>query len=485
MLVLLPLLLLASCTLRSIEPAEDASQAILPPQEPSDDSLVADPSGDPATPSACACAGTTCLADCSRSSDLAPCAEVHQPPSELMAGFCTHEPLCCLQDPDACCLPELKYCRPERCVDGRKKCGREWDQTQQGTCLSAGQGTDQPPGSTTTCPAKSSRSYAALRVSAPAPGAERNPEINLALRGFTRVEQDLRLVAYGPPAGEPPDPKAPQLGTILGRGADFTAAYQVHQWDWERQAPKNEVETAWPVSLLGLRAEPGQGVLAPRCGYDLGNGAQYLVLYASTSALTLTVNGADTAIDGYTVHLEGFCADPALLARYRELDAAGRIELPAVRGGEVLGTAGSNEVKVAVRDSGSYMDPRSKGDWWQDTISAPTDPELPDHTDPLPDGAPKGLPPGVPVGSCTCDPTICYDDCSRSALLGDCPAGTGPDPARLGTYCWAEPVCCTNDPCACCWAERKYCKPETCAGCGQRCGVAWTYDWPFGCLNLP
>ena len=50
------------------------------------------------------------------------------------------------------------------------------------------------------------------------------------------------------------------------------------------------------------------------------------------------------------------------------MHALGRDELPALRRSDTIGTALSSSVMVAVRDTGSFMDPRSGKDWWQDTV---------------------------------------------------------------------------------------------------------------------
>ena len=67
---------------------------------------------------------------------------------------------------------------------------------------------------------------------------------------------------------------------------------------------------------------------------------------------------------GYTVHLENVCVDPNLLALYRESDRQGRASLPALRNGETLGFTAGEETQVAIRDRGTFMDPRSRKDWW-------------------------------------------------------------------------------------------------------------------------
>ena len=75
--------------------------------------------------------------------------------------------------------------------------------------------------------------------------------------------------------------------------------------------------------------------------------------------------GREDEFPGYVIHIEDVCTDPELLALYRQLHAAGRGELPALRGHQPFGVALGNEIKIAVRDTGSFMDPRARNDWWQ------------------------------------------------------------------------------------------------------------------------
>ncbi|MCX7669526.1 MAG: hypothetical protein N2439_05580, partial [Anaerolineae bacterium] len=82
---------------------------------------------------------------------------------------------------------------------------------------------------------------------------------------------------------------------------------------------------------------------------------------------------------GYTVHVDGLCTDPNLLALYATFDAANgpryvyrpptqrpyAYSLPTLAAGQPIGLARSTEVIVAVVDTGSFMDPRSCNEWWQ------------------------------------------------------------------------------------------------------------------------
>ena len=42
----------------------------------------------------------------------------------------------------------------------------------------------------------------------------------------------------------------------------------------------------------------------------------------------------------------------------------GRRHLPALRAGQPFGRANGDEIQVAIRDTGKFMDPRTRKDWW-------------------------------------------------------------------------------------------------------------------------
>jgi hypothetical protein len=54
-----------------------------------------------------------------------------------------------------------------------------------------------------------------------------------------------------------------------------------------------------------------------------------------------------------------------LLALYQQSDAAGRYNLPVLRGHQAFGKALGGEIQIAIRDWGGFLDPRSRNDWWQ------------------------------------------------------------------------------------------------------------------------
>ena len=217
-------------------------------------------------------------------------------------------------------------------------------------------------------PPDSTRVYDLIPVEGGSIGrpAEASGDINLALRGYIQTAEFSGLINVGGPT----DSDAPQLAGIFNhqRMPTFSAVYQVHDWDWAcdvdgcRGAP-----IALPaVTLAALAASPGEALFIPTRNAEVyGGGYRAMVLYAAANRLTLTYTRRDTAADGYVVHLEEIHVDSALLSRYREANAAGRQQLPALRNGEQLGTAAGAAVKVVIRDTGSFMDPRSRKDWWR------------------------------------------------------------------------------------------------------------------------
>jgi len=198
------------------------------------------------------------------------------------------------------------------------------------------------------------------------PPAEINPDINLAMRGYTPTVAYKGLIDLV--GGPPSDPSAPQLYRLFAdeRVPVFGNVFQVYDWDWTcncRAAPI----TTYEVTLAGFAVSPGEPVCAPGSGYDIGwapTGFSMMVLYASPTRITLKYTREDSVVDGYTIHIENVNVDPDLLSLYQSMNSAGRARLPALFAGQPIGTAISTELGAVIRDTGSFMDPRSHGDWW-------------------------------------------------------------------------------------------------------------------------
>ncbi len=214
------------------------------------------------------------------------------------------------------------------------------------------------------CAAIPGARYTSLSVNGPPTDrpAESHPDLNLAIRSYETTNALQALVDYSGSS----DPKAPQLPALFNdrRTPLFPAVYRVYDWDWSTDSRGGPIG-AWPVTLLGMATTPGETIGAPDSGYDIGQGYEALVLYASETRLTLKYTRDDNVVQGYTVHLENVCTEPSLLASYRQLNSLGRSRLPALKGGQALGRATGEEIGVAVRDTGRFMDPRSRKDWWK------------------------------------------------------------------------------------------------------------------------
>ena len=207
-------------------------------------------------------------------------------------------------------------------------------------------------------------SYATLSVLPPPTDrpAENHADLNLALRGYECTTAHLGLVDYGHNV----DPKAPQLPGLFAdnRTAVFKTVYRVYEWNWSCNC-RGSLITDWAVTLAGLGTTLGEIIRVPNSGYDIGSGYEVLVLYARANRVTLKYTREDNVVYGYTLHLENICVEPNLLALYHTMNSAGRGNLPALRAGQGLGRAMGSEIGVAIRDTGSFMDPRSRTDWWQ------------------------------------------------------------------------------------------------------------------------
>jgi hypothetical protein len=192
-----------------------------------------------------------------------------------------------------------------------------------------------------------------------------HPDINLGLRGYISTTAELGLIELEHPI----DPGAPQLAGLFGdkRTPIFSTVYQVYDWDWAQNVRSTPILTP-TVTLAGFVVERGEIIRVPSAGYDLGRAAlgyQVMVLYASTNRITLKYTREDDVVYGYTLHLEGICVEPGLLALYEAMNNAGRVRLPALYSAQPIGRAVSAELRVAIRDTGMFMDPRARSDWWQ------------------------------------------------------------------------------------------------------------------------
>lgn len=201
-------------------------------------------------------------------------------------------------------------------------------------------------------------------------------DLNLTLRGYQSVSETLALEFYNGNA----DPNAPQLRGLFEphRGPQIGRVYQINEWIWDagkcegnaRGCRGGPLDVFWPVTLVGVTTTPGEPVYIPERGPQIYSGGFVgMVLYAEENQITLAYTRRDSIAAGYTVHLQNLCVDPNLLALYRAQKNADGWHttgfLPALRNNQSLGVALGDELRVTIRDAGSFMDPRSEKDWWR------------------------------------------------------------------------------------------------------------------------
>jgi hypothetical protein len=207
-------------------------------------------------------------------------------------------------------------------------------------------------------PATSSNSYSLIplngeRESRP---AEEHGDLNLKLRDPQPIQVDeLALIDID---GSGKDPDAPKLSSIFA--PNFSNAYTIHNWDWACNC-KGELIQEDHVVLLGIELAPGEPVFIPTKEQPIYGGNFYAtVVYASEDSLTFVYDNVGNVTTGYTIHYQGLRTDPNLLALFRESKGS---ELPGLTLETPVGMA-TGELIVAVRDIGTFLDARSRRDWW-------------------------------------------------------------------------------------------------------------------------
>ncbi|MBI3203816.1 MAG: hypothetical protein HYZ29_19910 [Myxococcales bacterium] len=200
-------------------------------------------------------------------------------------------------------------------------------------------------------------------------------DLNIKNRGWepcTKVDCGNNKIGfvYYPPDSVGVDAKAPRLHTLFDpAGQPFAANFRMYDWNWgcgQHGCKGGLSSMPWPVTAVTFKTTAGQPLKLPQSGYQIApGGLQARALYVDGSSVTLKYTGEDNVVVGYTISIVGICPAPALAAKYTADDAAGRKQLPALKGGDVIGTACAGQTLVTVRDSGAFMDPRSETDWWQ------------------------------------------------------------------------------------------------------------------------
>jgi hypothetical protein len=222
---------------------------------------------------------------------------------------------------------------------------------------------DAPPDAPDPCASIPNVTYQTTTVTPETMSPETQGDVNLLLRKWRPAAgQAAALVDINGPT----DTNAPRLYTLFTDDRDpvFSGVYQVQAWDWGCNCATDYM-TDPAVTMAGFAMQPAEVVELPMDGYDIGGGMQAMVLYATTETITLKYTHEDDVVKGYTIHMANLCVEPTLLALYQQSNAAGRTSLPVLAGNQPIGRVRGTELLVTIRDTGSWMDPRSRKDWYQ------------------------------------------------------------------------------------------------------------------------
>ncbi len=187
-------------------------------------------------------------------------------------------------------------------------------------------------------------------------------DLNLQIRGSIPVTTARSLVDY---TGEA-DGAAPQLASLFAdnRTPSIIGVYQLYDWNQGCDC-RGALLSDYDVSLIALAVNPGETLRLPDSGYEIASGFEAMVVYADPDRIVVTYTRSNGVIDGYVLYLDSVAVDPNLVALYQLTNGAGRAELPALRSGQPFAKAKTSELRLAIRDSGAFMDPRSRKDWWR------------------------------------------------------------------------------------------------------------------------
>lgn len=196
--------------------------------------------------------------------------------------------------------------------------------------------------------------------------AASDPDVNIKLRQFAKVPGTLDLINFVHDIDA-----APQLCQLFSSDGStktaFTALYGVGLYNGGIDGTGKMEQD--PPHLAGFEVSRGQTIHAPPLtaygGGGIGNGYAAMVIYADDNSLTLKYTLEDDVVSGYAIHIIGISVAPNLKSLYDQANADGRWYLPGVTGGQVLGKASGQELWVSIRDTGQFMDPRWRNDWWK------------------------------------------------------------------------------------------------------------------------
>ncbi len=192
-------------------------------------------------------------------------------------------------------------------------------------------------------------------------------DINLDARGTPNPAEGVKDLID---VGGPTDDGAPQFSTLFGDtpvlSPTITALFQLNLNDGKTPIPRDD-SSNWGVTQIQLAANGT--ILSPKNGYPggIGEGFHYTILYADQGKGTLTIKATaeDNAVYGYTIHLTNLDINPTILDLYQKSMDSNRTKLAAISCGFPLGTPRGGNFKIAIADTGTFIDPRVRKDWWK------------------------------------------------------------------------------------------------------------------------
>ncbi len=186
--------------------------------------------------------------------------------------------------------------------------------------------------------------------------AAEHGDLNLKLRDPQPAKLETKLVDI---SGAGIDSSAPRLSRVLK--PDIVATYLVHDWNWGCNCKGALIQDGRAV-LVGIKTAPGDPIFIPPTPDNIYQGKSYAtLLYADEDSLTFVYARTGNVVNGYTVHYLGLQTDPNLLKLFRESQGN---NLPGLTLDTPVGLAGSQLI-VAIRDNGTFLDARSRLDWWK------------------------------------------------------------------------------------------------------------------------
>lgn len=233
------------------------------------------------------------------------------------------------------------------------------------------------------CPTTSTNSYESWQMdqnsASSSVAAQAHPDKNINIRGYESAAATKQLYDRG----EPVDSKSPQLSTMLDQTPAILSTFKVYDWNWSANT-KGSLLSKYDATMIGLSAAAGAAVRVPDAKFDLiagtetSGGYTATILFADANSVTIKYTLQDDVVSHYTVHLDNICTDPNLLTLYNQLDAQKyqnstvRYKLPIVKGKQIIGTAKGDDVRVTIRNSGEFIDPRLKNSFWRGITTLPT-----------------------------------------------------------------------------------------------------------------